>query len=150
MLSWAAWCYCSNTCARSSTRLCSREVSLLAQWGSCPHLTDGQQAWRSQTMLPKELFLQTRLPPGLRSLRLTEIVLGSSAKGASKSRLQPGISPTCPRQRPSSASSPGGKCQVHAAPVSPSQLTQAGTRLCQLCAPSGGRGIPRNDSVVSK
>lgn len=112
-------------------------MPLLALWGSCPCLTDGQQAWRSQTLLPKELFLQTRLPPGLRSLCLTKILLGSSAKGASRSRLQSGGSPSCPRLQPPSASSPGRKCQGSSC----SSLSfpavaggEAGTRLCRLCA----------------
>lgn len=137
MLIWATWCYCSNTCTWSSTCLCSREVPLLALWGSCPYLTDGQKAWRSQTLLPKELFLQTRLPPGLRSLCLTKILLGSSAKGAWRSRLQSSGSPTCPRLQPPSASSPSRMCQGSSC-SSLSFLAAAGgeavTRLCWLCA----------------
>lgn len=98
-------------CTQSFTCLCSREVPLLARQGSCPYLTDGLQAWRSQTLLPKELFLQMRLPPGLRSLCLNKVLLGSAARGASRSRLQSGTTPTCPRQQPPSASSPGRNCQ---------------------------------------
>lgn len=155
MLSWAAWCYCSNTCTQSSTCLCSREVPLLALCGSCPYLTDGQQAWRSQTPLPKELFLQTRLRPGLGSLCLTTILLGSSAEGALRSQLQSGSSPACPRQEPPSASSPGRSARVHPAPSSPSQLFHP-PRL-QLGPGSAGSvlaqkrgGVLQHGSVVSK
>lgn len=139
------WCYCSNTCAQSSACLCSQEVPLLALWGSCPYLTDGLQAWRSQTLLPKELFLQTRLPPGLRSLCLTKILLGSSEKGALGSQLQSGSNPTCSRQQPPSASSPGRKCQGSCSscsslsfPALPPSMAEVrrevGTRLCWLYA----------------
>lgn len=143
MLSWATWCYWSNTCTQSSTCLCSQEVPLLALWGSCPYLTDGQQAWRSQTLLPKELFLQTRLPPGLRSLCLTKILLGSSVKGASRSRLQSGSSPACSRQQSPSAFSSGRKCQGSSCsslsfPALPPSTAaaggEAGTVLWQLYA----------------
>lgn len=46
--------------------------------------------------------------------------------GSSLALVQPGVSPACPRQRPPSASSPGGKCQVDPAPGSLPALQQEG------------------------
>lgn len=162
MLSWAAQLapsYCSNTCTQSSTCLCSWEVSLLALWGSCPYLTDGQQAWSSQTQLPKLLFLQARLTPELKSLWLMKILLGNSEEGALRSWLQSGGRPTCPRQQPPSASSPGRKyqsspCSSLSFSASPPSMAAAGrgagTGLCWLCSCSEDNRNSPSWHMVSK